>query len=492
MRKKLLALALVEGLGALMFLSCGGPGGKTLQNALGGVSSNSVVVLGGDTPLCDVLSFQVTITGITLTPAAGGAPVSVLSSGQAITVDFAELMDFSALLNLASVPTGTFSQVTLTLANPQLTVLDTAKIPPAVTTVSTTVNPLTVTVNLNPAFTLDTTVVMQVDFNLLKSVQTSSSGQVTGIVNPVFSINFVNSIAPQNPGLAELEDFRGVVNSVNTTGSGSFKGSFVAQTGGANGPARTVEVNGSTTFDGVSGLGALLVGDFVEVDAFVDSTGNIVAKIVEVEDQEDFSQAKAAFVGLVTSVTSVSGNATQLALFVREESPDVSGTIPLKTLITVNIAPTTRFKVSAVGTNLAQLQFGAANVAPGQQLVVHGVFQSSRTLGVPAVLAANSIFLTLQSVVGNFSKLLAAGTDGKTGGFVLLPCSGIFQEKSLTALTFAGTAFAEVTNLSGLTTQPTLVVKGLLFFEPTLASSGTVTLTPPSLVVVAKQVRQLQ
>jgi hypothetical protein len=329
-----------------------------------------------------------------------------------------------------------------------------------------------------------------VDFNLLKSIQTDSKGQLTGAVNPVFSAS-PTSLTSVSGLLAEIEDLRGVVTSVNTTSSGSFTGSFVVQTTGVNAPTRTVNVNASTTFQGISNLGSLLVGDFVEVDAFIDSALNIVANQIQVGELEDTSQSKAGFVGLVTSVNYVSGNATQLNLFVREEAPDISATIPLETLVVVHIQTSTRFQVSAIGANPPALQLSAANIGIGQQIIVHGQFVAGST-GVLPLVNASSIFLTLQSIVGNFNKLVIAGSDGKTGGFVFVPCSDILQGQSLTALTFSGTAFAGVSDLHGLTKVPTLVVKGLLFLEPTLTSSGTVTLTPPGSVVVAKQVHQLQ
>jgi len=491
MRNRLMALGFALSVGALLTIGCAG-GSSTSVFGGGAGGSGSLVVLGGDAPLCDVLSFQVTVTGLTLTPVSGGTPISVLSSGQSITVDFASLMDFTTVLNLTSAPPGTYSQITLTLSNPRLTVLDATKSPPAVAAVPATLNSSTIKVDITPNLTLTTTgtAALQVDFDLLKSIATDSKGQATGAVNPVFSAS-PTTVTSATGSLAEIEDLRGVVKSVNTTGSGSFTGSFVVQTPGANGPTRTVNVNGSTAFQGVSNLGNLLVGDFVEADAFVDSKANIVANLIQVGDMEDPSQSKAGFVGLVTSVTYVSGNATQLNLFVREEAPDISATIPLETLVVVHIQPSTRFQVSAIGANPPQLALSAANIGIGQQIIVHGQFVAGST-GVSPLVNASSIFLTLQSIVGNFNKLVIAGSDGKTGGFVFVPCSGIFQAQSLTALTFSRTSFAGISDLTGLTKVPTLVVKGLLFLEPTLTSSGSVTLTPPSSVVVAKQVHQLQ
>jgi hypothetical protein len=73
MRNRLMALGLGLGLVAVLTAGCGGS--TPTSNIFGGsASSGSLVVLGGDAPLCDVLSFQVTVTGLTLTPASGGHP----------------------------------------------------------------------------------------------------------------------------------------------------------------------------------------------------------------------------------------------------------------------------------------------------------------------------------------------------------------------------------------------------------------------------------
>jgi hypothetical protein len=59
-------------------------------------------------------------------------------------------------------------------------------------------------------------------------------------------------------------------------------------------------VTSNTLFEGVTGLGDLTAEAFVEVDAIVDASGNIIAKEVEVQRTVEASQGKAAFEGLVT------------------------------------------------------------------------------------------------------------------------------------------------------------------------------------------------
>jgi hypothetical protein len=49
----------------------------------------------------------------------------------------------------------------------------------------------------------------------------------------------------------------------------------------------------STEFDDVSGLNNLTANSFVGVDAFVDLNGNIVARKIQAEEQEDKMQGRA-------------------------------------------------------------------------------------------------------------------------------------------------------------------------------------------------------
>ena len=104
----LLALALVASLAG-----CGGG----MSNPVVSPQSGTVFLTGTDAPRQGVVSFQVDITGMTVTDANNNSQ-SVMTGTQ--TVDFARLNGLHTLLDINTIPAGTYNSVTVMLANPQI------------------------------------------------------------------------------------------------------------------------------------------------------------------------------------------------------------------------------------------------------------------------------------------------------------------------------------------------------------------------------------
>jgi len=476
-----LAVLLLAGLAVV--LSCSG-GGSTSLSTSQPASSGSMVVFAGDAAACDVVSFTMTITDMTLTPEGGGSPVSVVSSGSPVTVDFACLMDFTVPLSFTNVGTGTYTGATLTLSNPQLEVLAGSPLVPTALTTTLTSSSATVTINPGLLVSSNGSAGLFLDFNLRQSVQTNSSGQATGNVTPTFYAT--PSTPTRNTGLGEIEQLSGVVQSVSTTSANAaFNGSFTIQT--SDGSILTINTTTKTRFDsraGVDNLGELAVGTVVTVRAYVDTNGNIVALGVEVEEQGNQEENRSAFQGMVTSVTqNGSGAVTQFNLFVRAELPDQSATVPLRSVLTVNVSGSTWYRPEAFMWNEWGLPFSATTMGVGQEVTVNGQLQT----GPPVTLSASSVFLREQSILGNFTALVGSGSSV----FTFAPCSAVFNGQSITAVVFADSNFVSVSGLAGLTAQTPIVVRGLLFYEPTaVTGQGGVSLGP-GWVMEASQVHQL-
>jgi hypothetical protein len=495
MRKHPFVLMTLGLAASLVMMACNG--GTTQSRVRLSSGTGSVVVLASDTPACDVISFQVTISGATLASAGSSAaittqPVSLISSAAPVLVDFAGLLDSSSVVTFADIPTGTYSQATITLSDPRLIYFDHSTSPPTPKSIVPTLSTLVVTGDIDPALVVTSggAVGLNVDLRLLDSVEIGAKGEITGNINPVFHLSPTTSTTTN--GFGELDTLHGLVGSVTPpTTSGTLAGSFTLQTLGGEGPTLTVHTTDSTVLDGVADLQSLLPSTFVEVNAFVDSSGSIVAREVDAEALANAGQGLAAFVGVITSVTrDAPPNANEFTLFVRESDPDVSLSVPPTQNHVVKISPTTVFGIAASEVNRADLSFDASTLGVGQEVVVNGNFVGA-TPTSPATINANSIYLRLQSIVGNYSSLAAVGSDGKTGGFVFLPCPTLLSAQDFLALTFAETEFAGLADLNALDSAPTLIVKGLLFYEQSAGAVGDVTWTNPTLVLSAKRVRQL-
>ena len=92
-------------------------------------------------------------------------------------------------------------------------------------------------------------------------------------------------------------------------------------------------------------------------------------------------------------------------------------------------------------------------------------------------------------MTGDFIDTLSVGSDGKTGGFSMMPCSAAFGNQAMSMLTLSQTGFTGVSDLNGSNSTPMLVNNGLLSYEPTQIQQGTMTV-PAGMVFVTKQVQQ--
>jgi len=210
-------------------VGCGGGGSGLTSNpnpTPTPAGANSAQVRFGDAPADSVISFEVSVSSLSLTPAGGGAPVSVaVPANNRIELTHAsgKFEPFIA----GNLPQGTFSAANLTLANSELTFLTTAGTPvhingPASASISVPLSP-NLTIGSSP-------LVLNIDVNVTNSI-TTSAGVVNGISFGPTSFN----ITAKAPGVAgnqqdddgEIEDVQGTVTAVNGS-SFTFK---VGQTG---------------------------------------------------------------------------------------------------------------------------------------------------------------------------------------------------------------------------------------------------------------------
>ncbi len=242
----MLPLAVVAG------CSSGSSAGVTTQS-----QSASIFTVATDASLPSVVSCLVTVNTVTLYN--GTTNVTALSAP--VVEDFAKLNGLHDLLDLNTVPTGTYTSATLTLGSTAtIGYIDTTVSPPAVHTMTGNLVPTTVTVNLTNPFVLNAAdlVGLRMEFDIAASLATNSSGQITGAVNPTFHMQLLNATDAN----VSIDDFR--AGYVGAAGSNSF----LVQ--GPVGRQWTVTANNNTSLDTGDQISSFTTNSIVDVSGQLD------------------------------------------------------------------------------------------------------------------------------------------------------------------------------------------------------------------------------
>jgi Domain of unknown function (DUF4382)/Domain of unknown function (DUF5666) len=447
-------------LAAFFLASCGGSTGVAPDPS----DQASVFTIGTDAPLQGVVSCLITVTGVTLNN--GTTNVSVLSTPQ--VVDFAQLSGLHQLLDLNSVPTGTYTSATVTLATPVIGFIDTTQTPPAVSTINGTLSQTSVTVNFTNPFVLNNAdlVGLRMEFDLRQSLATDGSGNITGAVNPVFNMQL---LAADDSNVSIDCFLAGVVGVTNDT-------TFVVQ--GPKGRHWTVQTNANTALDDPSDpINSFTTSTIVEVSGQLDPvTHDIDASEVEVVSNDNF------FIGgLFTSIRPPSGAATQADVYIRAVLPDING-VQDGQIQTLSLDGSEKYKIANIANPITSLLFNNSALAAGQSVGIGGMLTTSN--GV-STLTVHRVVLRRQGQGGAWVPGSTVVQSGNAGSFQLTDqwTAGILLPSPLTVLTGNGTRFINLSGLSALTgTQAIqLRVVGFILMNPSTSAP----------VMVARSVEQV-
>ena len=488
----------------------------------------------GDAPACDVLGLNLDAGQVVLNVANSSNTVTVLNSNSLIEFDLAALRNSETLLASNVVQAGNYDRFSVALTGLSMYVYDPTKTPPvSALTENLTTGLRPVLYNISPPLHIGSSgvSVLALDFNIQHAVQVDSQGNITGFIDPV-----ATAIAPINSnvsGFGNMDGLQGFLTSVEpsgfVSGTTTFTGGVTLQllantTGVAHGPAISVELTQNSTICmepvppaapqsnqpcSSIPLNTVLTDSYATADAFIDKHGNLTATTLTIGPPENPAINLVAFVGPVLSVTrGPDGNVSSFTMFLRSAQPPPSG-VAFDTIVTVTVPPSAIYNTyppapqagaTTPSVNFAALPFGASAIAPGEEVVVHGIFKLPPSFSAPypadlVSMTANEIDLNLQTHQGTFGSLLAVQPDDATGAFTLSPCGALIQQGNSAGLpiyvfTSAATSFVNVPGLTGLRSQPPLVVKGLLFYETESVTINGVTVPAGKLVMLAKQVMQ--
>ena len=405
-----------------------------------------------------VLSFEINVTGASLQPSTASKPaVSLVSSP--VDVELTQLETEKALLNGASAPDDTYSSITLTFANPQITILNQSgqamtmgtqtcpngqvcEFKPLLNQSSVTVSsapfPLTVSASAPMSLTID--------FDLNSSIQNNLS------VTPSVTLAAVPA-QPLDGEIDNIEGQKGQVQSVSSTG-------FTLQDS-TSGQTFTVNIDNNTQFQGFNEVGCaannfscVQVGEIVEVEhLLVMANGTLVASQVQLDDGINQEE-------LEGTIVAVNPATNQFQMVVENEEPVVQG-VSVGNSMTVSINAGAQYAVDSEdlsGAIPSGASFASASdLLVGQQVKVRALNVSSSTAGTTAT--TDRVKLHMSQFPGTVASLNAPNF-AVNNLLAVFTSNGINQVQVVVS---SGTEFEGVSGGSSLTAGNNVVLRGLLF-----------------------------
>ncbi len=473
-RSKTLSLLPVLLLTVLSLAACSGPKNRCTTNCGTGTATVNLTLV-ADTlpPNPSILSFKVSILGITLTPTTGTAQTIHPSPS---VVDLMRLQSDTAFLGaLTNVPSGSYT-VQVSLSSPEIVFLNdtgstiTANGKMCSNNVVCSVTFTAVGTPTISSFTFTATSGgqqgIELDFNL-KNAISLTSGTLSVNFNPAspnpgvftaFTLPRTNANLGTNQ-LALIEDFTGVV---------SISGSTVTITSPTHGTL-TATSTSSSFFDPSpdgsicptsSTFTCVKASQIASVDAFLKSDGTLELKEFEPLNgtQQDFVE------GTVYAVNTPAQFAVAVTDKVLAATNPLIGGLNMGDLLTINLTTpvsktflvdTKGLAVPAGSLGLFQGQSDTSAIHPGQTVAVH-----------PTTFAAANgttlAMVTVDTVILRWSRLIAIPTTASANTVNVNNVPSYFNitaASSFPTQVFSGTLGAQgVTNLDGITTAAGVIV----------------------------------
>jgi hypothetical protein len=442
---KLMAIFMLIALIALA-AGCGGGGSSIASSPTPTpAGTTSTQVRFGDAPADSVIAFEVSVSSLSLTPAAGGAPISIaVPANNRIELTHAsgKFEPFVA----GNLPQGTFSAANLTLVNSELTFLSGAGTPVHINGPASA----SITVPLSPNLTISGPLVLNIDVNVAASI-TTVGGVVNGIAFTPASFNITarapGAAANQQDDDGEIEDVQGTVTAVNGS-------SFTLKVGQA-GSSLTFATDGTTQFkDGVTTVASLL-NQVVTVEGFTRADGSLFAE--EVEGLESSTGAEVE--GLITAISG-----TTLTVAAQDGIGNGFDDTKVGASFSVNIAglSASKFRVKAGngfggGLPSATFPFDATTIHQGQRIEV------DTDVAVPpasGAISPDKINLQQQGVSGVVAN---AATNTFDINLATDSALRVISGQTVVHVTKTAATDSRVAVANGATVQ----VRGLLFWNGT-------------------------
>lgn len=389
-------------LACIALMGCGSGSIATTSSPTGNATFNLVVT---DTPPTNVtvLSFQVQITGAVLQP----GNVSVLP--RPVTVDLAQLATDTSFLASTVIGSATYTSLTITLANPQVTLMNNTSgtltaagqsciagaictfslaLNNASVTISSGVLPLSVTANSSTGLNLDLSIPDLLQSDLSITLANGSSVNLSLLPQPS------SSTAQQ----VELDDIMGTITQVSTSQVSltTVSGDSLVLT-----PSSSMKVLYPSSVCSSGTSACLAVGQVVSIDAGMLGSGALSLNAVSYIGASGTPAVK----GLVLS-TNTTAPTPSIQLLVQRQVN--ASSLTAGTIATVDLPLSST--AYAVGATSSPTVVGGVFSTPtdlmvGQELMVTAIGSPSSTF------TASNLYLEDSQTIGRIAALNSASTS---------------------------------------------------------------------------------
>jgi hypothetical protein len=492
--------------GFLLAMSgCGSQYSMASNPASNSNSSNvPVSMMVTDTPPAGVtvLFFQLSITGASLATSSGS--VSLLNSTNPIPINVTQLQTDAAFLGSANVPAGTYTSLSVTFANPQLTIFNdsgaaigscanntvcqlTPTTTPSTLTFSTTPFPVTLAANSPLAFKLDIHLDTIIQQNLSVDLSAADGVTVSELPTP-----------PRGAPFSPIGHLIGTIQSLSANG-------FTILTG--DGRTFDIGVNSSTTYNYPSSVcttdnfACLAAQQIVKVKLSLMAAGTLLATEVDFVQPAGQNVVEGDIIRLSTS-----GSNTVMDLILQQGAPmPMFDIFPFGQRASVTVPSTgVSYSIDSGSFTIPSgLSFASStDLAVGQEVSVvvqgsvaagSGTEMSAPFLGPAGIsLTTNSITLEPSQITGSVAAVNASASSFtlSTFPFWFVPPATtpgalpILVPFNLTVQTTSATTFTNFTpdTIAGLSVNDVVSVGGWIFSTP----SGVATITQAADTVVGR------
>jgi Domain of unknown function (DUF4382)/Domain of unknown function (DUF5666) len=453
--KLLNQLVIVFGLVGLV--GCGGGSSSTMTPPPPVQGSAQVSVSIHDIPPMGVtvLSFQATVTGISMQP----GNISLLNAP--MTVEMTQLQAMSAYMGTIAVPAGTYTGMTITFTNPRMTfrndtgstmggmmggmmgggscaIGQICQLTPTMmaSSVTLTGSPFPLNVQDNSPFNL------QMDFDLMDSMQSNMS------MNPTMSSMMQQGLQGSSI-LDEMDDLLGQVSSVDAA-NGKFQIAFVQGM-----PSMSVTVDSNTMFQGFdsiskpNSISGIAAGQIVLTRMQLMAGGALHADKVRFQ-----SNNPQVMDGMIVAINS----STQFDMVMMNEAPAFQG-VNIGDVLRMNMQAGSMFDVDDTDLPVSAMSFaGMSDMMVGQMVQIEPT--SALVPGTPAQLNTNHLRLMKTWMTATVASKIDANT------FTVNNLPGMFGAGGTTAMRIScspQTVFDGISSASSLSVGDTVSVRGPMF-----------------------------